>query len=40
MALIQALKEIAATRGAYVVFVQADHGDDLANCPLLQARRA
>lgn len=27
-ALIQALKEIAATRGAYVVFVQADRGDD------------
>ncbi|MFC3283759.1 AAC(3)-I family aminoglycoside N-acetyltransferase [Litchfieldella rifensis] len=27
-ALILALKEIAAARGAYVVFVQADHGDD------------
>ncbi|WP_442947232.1 AAC(3)-I family aminoglycoside N-acetyltransferase [Noviherbaspirillum sp.] len=27
-ALIQELKEIAAARGAYVVFVQADHGDD------------
>jgi aminoglycoside 3-N-acetyltransferase I len=27
-ALIQRLKEIAATRGAYVIFVQADLGDD------------
>lgn len=27
-ALIEALKGIAAERGAYVVFVQADHGDD------------
>ena len=27
-ALIEALKRIAARRGAYVVFVQADHGDD------------
>jgi aminoglycoside 3-N-acetyltransferase I len=27
-AMIQALKNIAAERGAYVVFVQADYGDD------------
>lgn len=27
-ALIQRLQEIAAQRGAWVVFVQADHGDD------------
>lgn len=27
-ALILALRELAAERGAYVVFVQADHGDD------------
>lgn len=27
-ALIQALKEIAVLRGAYVLFVQADHGDE------------
>lgn len=27
-ALIRALQEIAAVRGAYVIFVQADHGDD------------
>lgn len=27
-ALILKLKEIAAARGAYVIFVQADHGDD------------
>jgi aminoglycoside 3-N-acetyltransferase I len=27
-ALIEELKRIAAGRGAYVVFVQADHGDD------------
>lgn len=26
--LIQELKKIAAERGAYVIFVQADHGDD------------
>nr|WP_232475494.1 AAC(3)-I family aminoglycoside N-acetyltransferase [Permianibacter aggregans] len=26
--LIEKLKQIAAERGAYVVFVQADHGDD------------
>lgn len=26
--MIEALKTIAAQRGAYVVFVQADHGDD------------
>ena len=30
-ALIQELKRIAATRGAYVVFVQADHGDEPAS---------
>ena len=27
-ALIEKLKTIAAARGAYVIFVQADHGDD------------
>jgi aminoglycoside 3-N-acetyltransferase I len=27
-ALIMAVKEIASERGAYVMFVQADHGDD------------
>ncbi|WP_188610685.1 AAC(3)-I family aminoglycoside N-acetyltransferase [Chelatococcus reniformis] len=27
-ALIEELKHIAAARGAYVIFVQADHGDD------------
>lgn len=27
-AMIQALRGIAAERGAYVIFVQADHGDD------------
>lgn len=27
-ALIQALQRIAAARGAWVIFVQADHGDD------------
>ena len=27
-ALIQALRPIGAARGAYVIFVQADHGDD------------
>lgn len=27
-ALIRALQDIAATRGIYVIFVQADHGDD------------
>ncbi len=27
-ALIQALGKLAAARGAYVIFVQADHGDD------------
>lgn len=27
-ALIQELKELATTRGAYVIFIQADHGDD------------
>ncbi len=27
-ALIKALKQLAAARGAYVIFVQADHGDD------------
>jgi aminoglycoside 3-N-acetyltransferase I len=27
-ALIMAIKKIASARGAYVVFVQADHGDD------------
>jgi aminoglycoside 3-N-acetyltransferase I len=27
-ALIEALKEIAKARGAYVIFVQADYGDD------------
>jgi aminoglycoside 3-N-acetyltransferase I len=26
--LIRALRDIAATRGAWVIFVQADHGDD------------
>jgi aminoglycoside 3-N-acetyltransferase I len=29
-ALIQELRRIAAGRGAYVIFVQADHGDDAA----------
>ncbi len=29
-ALINELKKIAATRGAYVIFVQADHGDEAA----------
>lgn len=29
-ALIRELKEIAASRGAYVIFVQADHGDHAA----------
>ena len=29
-AMIEALKGIAAARGAYVMFVQADHGDDAA----------
>src|SRR5262245_20799961 len=29
-ALIHELKTIAASRGAYVIFVQADHGDDAA----------
>jgi aminoglycoside 3-N-acetyltransferase I len=29
-ALIQRLRLIAASRGAYVIFVQADHGDDAA----------
>jgi len=29
-ALIQELQRIAAARGAYVIFVQADHGDDAA----------
>lgn len=29
-ALIEHLRQIAASRGAYVVFVQADHGDDAA----------
>ncbi len=28
MALIQELKEIAASRGAHVIFVQADRGDE------------
>lgn len=27
-ALLEELKDVAATRGAYVIFVQADHGDD------------
>ena len=27
-ALIDALRALAARRGAYVIFVQADHGDD------------
>ena len=27
-ALIEALKNIATERGAYVIFVQADHGDE------------
>jgi aminoglycoside 3-N-acetyltransferase I len=27
-AMIEALKELARRRGAYVIFVQADHGDD------------
>lgn len=27
-ALIEELKKIAAARGAYVIFIQADHGDD------------
>lgn len=27
-ALIMKLKEVAALRGAYVIFVQADYGDD------------
>lgn len=27
-AMIEALKELARHRGAYVIFVQADHGDD------------
>jgi aminoglycoside 3-N-acetyltransferase I len=27
-AMIEALKQLAAARGAYVIFVQADHGDD------------
>lgn len=27
-AMIQELKNLAKTRGAYVIFVQADHGDD------------
>ena len=27
-ALIQELKKLASSRGAYVIFVQADHGDD------------
>lgn len=27
-ALIEKLKQISAQRGAYIVFVQADHGDD------------
>ncbi len=27
-ALIEALKQVARERGAYVIFVQADHGDD------------
>jgi aminoglycoside 3-N-acetyltransferase I len=29
-ALIQELKQLAAARGIYVIFVQADHGDDAA----------
>jgi len=29
-ALIRELQEVAAARGAYVIFVQADHGDDAA----------
>jgi aminoglycoside 3-N-acetyltransferase I len=29
-AMIQALKKVAAARGIYVIFVQADHGDDAA----------
>lgn len=29
-ALIDALRKLAAERGAYVIFVQADHGDDAA----------
>jgi aminoglycoside 3-N-acetyltransferase I len=29
-ALIEELKRVAATRGAYVIFVQADYGDDAA----------
>jgi aminoglycoside 3-N-acetyltransferase I len=29
-ALIQELKSVAAARGIYVIFVQADHGDDAA----------
>lgn len=27
-ALLEELKDVAATRGAYVIFIQADHGDD------------
>lgn len=27
-AMIEALKQVAAARGAWVIFVQADHGDD------------
>ena len=29
-AMIQELKRVAAARGIYVIFVQADHGDDAA----------
>ena len=28
--MIQELKRVAAARGIYVIFVQADHGDDAA----------
>ncbi len=27
-AMIEQLKHVAAARGAYVIYVQADHGDD------------
>jgi aminoglycoside 3-N-acetyltransferase I len=29
-AMIQTLKDVAVTRGVYVIYVQADHGDDAA----------
>ena len=39
-AMIAELQRIGALRGAYVIFVQADYGDDSGHCVVHKARRS